>query len=118
MPKRVEPLSISIIENAKPKTKGYKLSDGGGLYLLVTPTGGKLWRMSYRFEGKRKEICLKSYPERSLEEARNIHIEARQLLANAVDPLHEPFDLPVLVVRSFQEAHIRTSAAHWFKLFP
>ncbi|HIJ86583.1 MAG TPA: DUF4102 domain-containing protein [Desulfuromonadales bacterium] len=87
MPKLVEPLTPLDIENAKPRAREYKLSDGGGLYLLVTPSGGKLWRMNYRFDGKRKTLCLKCYPDRSLEEARTIHKEARQLLANAIDPL-------------------------------
>jgi len=87
MPKLVEPLTPQKIENALPKEKEYKLSDGGGLYLLVTPSGGKLWRFNYRFDGKKKTLCLKSYPDRSLEEARIIHKEARQLLTNSVDPL-------------------------------
>lgn len=86
MPKRIEPLTTQRIEDALPKEKPYKLSDGFGLYLLVTPAGNKLWRMDYRLDGKRKSICLKSYPDRSLEEARLIHKEARQLLVNSVDP--------------------------------
>jgi hypothetical protein len=57
MPKRIVPLTSLQITNAKPRDKEYKLSDGGGLYLLITPSGGKLWRMKYRF-GARKS----SYP--------------------------------------------------------
>jgi hypothetical protein len=87
MPKPSAPLTIQEIENAAPKQKAYKLFDGGGLYLLVTPTGSKLWRFNYRFDGKQKTLYLKNYPDRSLDEARTIHKEARQLLANAVDPL-------------------------------
>ena len=42
------------IKKAKPNEKAYKMSDGGGMYLLVTPSGGKLWRWAYKFEGKEK----------------------------------------------------------------
>lgn len=45
-------LSPKQIENAKPKTNDYKLTDGGSLYLLIRKTGGKYWRMNYRFDGK------------------------------------------------------------------
>jgi integrase len=64
----------------------YKLSDVKGMYLLVQPTGGKLWRYDYRFEGKRKTLALGSYPEISLSDARERHAEARKLLANGTDP--------------------------------
>jgi len=47
MPKRVLPLTSTNVKNTKPKNSDYKLTDGGGLYLLVTPTGGKLWRFKY-----------------------------------------------------------------------
>jgi hypothetical protein len=60
--------------------------DGGGLYLLVSPSGGKLWRFNYRFDGKEKTLFLKSYPDKSLESARTDRNNARQLLANGVDP--------------------------------
>ena len=62
MPKRVMPLTDLQIKNAKKQAKDYKLTDGGGLYLLVTSSGGKLWRMDYRFNDKRKTLFLKSYP--------------------------------------------------------
>ena len=112
MPKLVDPLTPLEVENAKPQEKEYKLSDGGGLYLLVTPSGGRLWRFNYRFEGKRKTLCLKSYPDRSLEEARIIHKEARQLLANAVDPseLHRQLATVEKMERAeFQTTHKRAS---------
>jgi hypothetical protein len=51
MPKRILPLTDIQVKNAKPKEKEYKISDGGGLYLLITPSGGKLWRFKYRFGG-------------------------------------------------------------------
>jgi integrase len=66
--------------------KQYKLSDGNGLYLLVTPAGGKLWRFDYRFEGKRKTLAMGKYPEISLSEARISLLEAKTELAHGVDP--------------------------------
>ena len=86
MPRRVMPLTDLQVKNARPKEKDYKLSDGGGLYLLITPSGGKLWRMDYRFKDKRKTLFLKSYPEISLSDTRKSREDARSLLANGVDP--------------------------------
>jgi integrase len=86
MPKRIVPLTDLQIKKAKPKEKDYKLSDGGGLYLLITPSGGKLWRFDYSFEGKRKTLFLKSYPEKTLSDVRKDRDDARSLLANGVDP--------------------------------
>lgn len=86
MPKRVLPLTDIQVKNAKPKDKDYKLADGGGLYLLVTPTGGKLWRFKYRFGGTEKLLTFKTYPEISLSEARQRREDARKLLANGIDP--------------------------------
>lgn len=86
MPKRIVPLSDTQISKAKPQSKEYKLSDGGGLYMLVTPTGGKLWRFAYRFDGKQKLLAIGRYPEKSLAEARAHMKDARKLLANGVDP--------------------------------
>lgn len=74
------------IKNAKPKEKDYKLTDGDGLYLMVTTGGGKRWRFKYRFDGKEKLLALGTYPDISLSEARNRRHEARNLVANGVDP--------------------------------
>mmetsp|Transcript_19721 Transcript_19721/g.25457 ORF Transcript_19721/g.25457 Transcript_19721/m.25457 type:complete len:92 (-) Transcript_19721:10-285(-) len=57
------------IRNAKPDTKQYKLSAGLGLYLIVSPSGGKWWRVRYRFDGKQKELSVGTYPSVSLKEA-------------------------------------------------
>lgn len=86
MPVKAKPLSDIEIKKAKPKEKDYKLSDGGGLYLLITTSGGKLWRFNYRFDGKHKTLSLKTYPERSLADARKDRDDARKLIANGVDP--------------------------------
>jgi integrase len=86
MPKSVIPLSNLKVDKAKPKDKQYKLTDGGGLFLLVSPTGGRLWRLKYRFEGKEKLLSLGAYPAVSLADARQRRDDAKKLLANGVDP--------------------------------
>ena len=86
MPKRIVPLKDVSVKNAKPCIKEYPLFDGGGLYLLVTPSGGKLWRFKYRHDGKAKLISFGSYPEVSLAEARLRREESRKLVVCGVDP--------------------------------
>lgn len=70
MPKLATPLTDIQPRNAKPKEKPYKLSDGGGLYLLVNTDGTKYWRMDYRYAGTRKTLAFGRYPETSLAQAR------------------------------------------------
>jgi integrase len=86
MPKRILPLSDAQVSKAKPTEKDYKLSDGSGLHLLVTSSGGKLWRFQYRFDGKQKLLALGQYPEIPLAQARKRREDARTLLANGQDP--------------------------------
>lgn len=86
MPRKILPLDATTIKNAKPKEKKFKMADGGGLYLLIMPTGGKLWRMDYRFDGKRKELSFKTYPEVSLAEVRKKRDAAREQIAAGIDP--------------------------------
>jgi integrase len=80
------PLTDVKLRNAKPTAKPYKLSDEKGLFLLVTPTGGRWWRFKYRFAGKEKSLSLGIYPEITLAEARNKLMEARKLLQAGHDP--------------------------------
>lgn len=80
------PLTDTAIRNAKPSNKKSKLFDGGGLFLLVTPSGGKWWRLKYRCGGKEKLLSLGTYPEVSLKDARERREEARKKIANGVDP--------------------------------
>ena len=75
------------IKKTKPREKTYKLFDGGGLFLQIEPTGGKLWRYKYRFDGKYKLLALGKYPDVSLQEARKRHQGAREQLAHGVDPM-------------------------------
>lgn len=89
------PLSIPILRNAKPKDRPYKLADEKGLFLLVQPSGGMLWRMKYRIDGRdedgnpkrvEKKLGLGTYPEVSLKDARERRDDARRELANGIDP--------------------------------
>ncbi|MBO6766795.1 MAG: tyrosine-type recombinase/integrase [Erythrobacter sp.] len=80
------PLTDVAIRNAKPRQKPYKMGDSHGLFLLVQPSGGKLWRLKYRFNGKEKKLALGIYPEVGLAEARNRRREARDLLPGGKDP--------------------------------
>ena len=79
-------LTDTRIRNAKPQAKAYKLSDGGSMYLLVKPDGGRYWRLDYRFAGKRRTLALGVYPITTLSSARTERDEARRLLARDIDP--------------------------------
>lgn len=80
-------LSDVAIKGTKPGTRTFRLSDGAGLYLEVTPQGSKLWRYRYRFNGKQKTLALGVYPDVSLARARELHQEARKQLAAGQDPM-------------------------------
>ncbi|MEA3395052.1 MAG: tyrosine-type recombinase/integrase [Pseudomonadota bacterium] len=80
-------LTDTGIRKARATDKVQKLTDGAGLYLHIAPTGGKLWRWAYRFEGKQKTMALGAYPAVSLSVAREKRDEARKLLAAGVDPM-------------------------------
>ncbi|MBU4500777.1 MAG: Arm DNA-binding domain-containing protein, partial [Gammaproteobacteria bacterium] len=80
------PLTIGLIRKTKPASKPVKLTDGGGMYLLLQPEGSRYWRLDYRFEGKRKTLALGVYPDVSLKEARKRRHAARTLLAEGLNP--------------------------------
>lgn len=80
------PLTDARIKAAKAGEKPFKLPDGGWLFLIVNPSGSKLWRMAYRFEGKEKSLSFGPYPEISLKEARDKRDEAKTQLRAGVDP--------------------------------
>ncbi len=82
------PLTDTAVRNAKPGAAARKMGDSGGLYLLVTASGSKLWRYDYRFAGKRKTLALGAYPDVSLADARDRHGAARRMLAG--DPPRDP----------------------------
>jgi len=87
MPRQAVPLTDAKVKNAKPCPKEYRLSDGGGLYLLVVPKGGKYWRMKYRFGGKdMAPLAFGVYPAVSLAKAREKREAARKQLRDGIDP--------------------------------
>jgi integrase len=82
-------LTDTQIKRMKPNTKPYKVSDGGGLFLWVTPSGGKVWRWTYRHEGRGKLMTFGKYPDVPLALARERHAQARKVLATGTDPMAE-----------------------------
>ncbi len=86
MPRKVMPLTEVKIRNMKPADKDIKLFDGDGLFLLVKKSGGKLWRLKYRYDGKEKLLSLGSYPDVGLSDARKRRDAARELLAQGFNP--------------------------------
>lgn len=81
------PLTDAEIRKTKPTDKPIKLSDAKGLYLLLTPTGSKLWRWKYRVDGKEKLMTFGAYPDLTLAQARIRHEDARRVLLNGTDPM-------------------------------
>jgi integrase len=82
-------LTVKELENAKPKDKKYKMLDGGGLSLLVLPTGTKLWLWRYQFNAGEKNMTFGEYPVVGPKEARELHFAAKKLLATGVNPMAE-----------------------------
>lgn len=103
-PEPMPPLSDLAIRRAKPSGKTQKLFDGGGLYLEISPAGGRWWRLKYRFGGKEKRLALGVYPEVTLALARNRREDARRLLAQGTDPSQQK-------KAAAEPAHVATSIA-------
>lgn len=79
------PLKDLEIKNAKPAERAYKLFDGGGMYLLVQPTGKKLWRMKYHHQGKERLLSFGAYPDIGIAAAREKRSQAKLALADGID---------------------------------
>src|SRR5262245_50790300 len=79
-------ITDTAVRAARPHDNEYKLADGGGLYLLVTPSGGKLWRLKYRIHGIEKKLSLGRYPDMRLGQARKLRDAAREAIAKGDDP--------------------------------
>ena len=105
-------LTYTGVPNAKAKGTPYRLSDGGGLYLWITPAGGKLWRWKYRHECKEKLMSFGKYPDVPLSLARERHAEARKLLASGVDPMVQRKAEKSAAENSFQSVSLRW-LEHW-----
>lgn len=80
------PLTDTQLRNLKAEARTYRRADGGGLFIEVSPTGSKLWRLAYRFDGKQKLLALGTYPETPLARAREKRLEAKALLQDGIDP--------------------------------
>ena len=91
------PLTDTAIRAAKPADKPLRLFDGGGLYLELSPAGGKWWRIKYRFQAKEKRLSLGTYPDTGLKAARARRDEVRAMLADLVEAItaHEDGRLEV-----------------------
>ncbi len=111
MPKRIVALSDVQVRDAK-----VSMFDGGGLYLLVTPTGGKLWRFKFRFAGKGKLLSFGSYPATSLADARQHRTDARKLLEKGINPSEVKKALKASIVASTENA-FEVVAREWHTKF-
>lgn len=109
-------LTDTALRALKPTGKVQKLSDGGGLYLHVTPTGSRLWRMAYRFTGKQKLLSFGAYPTVSLRDARKLREEAKEQLAKGIDPGAEKRQAKEAVLAQKREARdtFEFVAREWF----
>ncbi|WP_420238721.1 tyrosine-type recombinase/integrase [Telmatobacter bradus] len=112
-------LTDTAIRKATPTEKAYKISDGRGLFLLVTPAGGKLWRWKYCFEGKEKLMPLGKYPQVGLAEVRERHAAESRLLASGVDPMAQRKDerdaKKEAILRASGQRSFRTIAELWLE---
>lgn len=113
MSKRAQATTDAAIRNAKPESKQYRMTAGQGMYLQVMPNGSKLWRLKYRYGGKEKVLSFGAYPDVTLSQARLKREEARQQIADGLDP-------SALRREQRQQAKVdeltfKTVAERWFK---
>ena len=110
------PLTDTMLRNLKPDGTPSKLADTEGLYLFLSPTGGKLWRMDYRFAGKRKTLSFGAYPAVSLKDARGKRDNAKELLAKDIDPGAEKREAKAAVIAKEREERdtFESVALEWF----
>lgn len=109
------PLTDTKIRNAKPKERQYKLFDSDGLFLIVSPAGGKWWRFKYRFGGKEKLLSLGTYPKITLAKARTKRDKAREQVADGIDP--GQVRKAVKAARSNEENTFEVIAREWHTKF-
>jgi integrase len=105
-------LTDTAIKRATPGERDYKMWDSGGLFLLVTKAGGKLWRWKYRFERQEKKMSFGQYPEVTLAEVRVLHAAARRLLVSGADPMAER-RAEKRAIRESDELPFREIASRW-----
>ena len=106
------PLPDNAVRSVKPGDKPRKLADEKGLYLLVNPSGSKLWRFKYRVDGKEKLLALGSYPEITLRQARDDRDAARSKVARGIDPGAERKEVKA---KTTGESTFGFIAGEWFE---
>ena len=107
------PLTDASLRNLKAAAKSRKIADSKGLYIEVAPSGGKWWRLKYRFRSKEKRISLGVYPDITLREARDRRDDARKLLARGIDPSeHRQAEKKAAAERSTND--FESIAREWF----
>jgi len=113
------PLTDTAIKAFKPKEQPYRKFDGGGLYLEITPQGGKLWRLKYRFAGKEKRLAFGVYPTVGLKEARERREQAKKLLSQDIDPgvVRRESKAAAIAEQREQEHTFAAVATDWFKTY-
>jgi len=109
-------LSKLLIDKTKPQAKSLRLSDGRGMYLEISPAGGKWWRFKYRFAGKERRISLGVYPDVPLAAAREKREEARRQVAAGIDPGEQRKAAKVALVESTENT-FEAITREWFGLF-
>lgn len=116
MPKLSKPLTDRQISNAKPKEKEYPLSDGGGLYLLIKPDGGKQWVFRYESptQNKRRKTSFGTYPQNSLKEVRSKREMYQNLIKEDIDPIDEKRDIKSEAKRE-KESNFLNVVEVWLK---
>jgi integrase len=109
-------LSKLLIDKTKPQAKSVRLSDGRGMYLEISPTGGKWWRFKYRFAGKERRISLGVYPDVPLAAAREKREEARRQVAAGIDPGEQRKAAKVALIESTENT-FEAITREWFGMF-
>jgi integrase len=113
------PLTDAAIRAFKPKDKPYREFDGGGLYLEISPKGGRLWRLKYRFGGKEKRLAFGVYPTVGLREARERREQAKKLLSQGIDPGAEKKEAKAAAIaeQSKKENTFEAVAREWLTMY-
>lgn len=106
-------LTDTALRSAKPQKRQYKLYDEGGLFVIIAPSGGKWWRLKYRYEGKEKLISLGTYPAVSLKDARKERDRLKEQLAKGIDPSLVRQEAKQALAESGQST-FETLALEWF----
>ena len=109
-------LTDTFLRSVKATGQVQKKADGGGLYIHVSPTGGKLWRMAYSFDGKQKTLSFGAYPAVSLKDARQKREEAKEQLAKGIDPGAQKKAVKA-AIKTESTSSFEVVAREWFDKF-